>query len=296
VEYIQKNINLAVYTSWLIGGRADFFCLPTTVEELKSCISWSQEQNLPITILGGGSNVLISDKGIRGLTICLKKMTGIEYTENQNSFDIICLSGTGKNELLKLFLKLKLPAALFVAGIPGDVGGGVVMNAGVSENISPREFNEIVSWIEILKPDLSIEKINSNQLKWSYRHCDGWQKGIIVKVGISVPNKQDTQVIERVREANKIRLSKQPLDMPSCGSVFINPKGFRAAQLIDECGLKGLQIGQAQVSKKHANFIVNLGEATANDTWSLIQKVQEQVELKKSVLLKTEVIRLGDWS
>ena len=296
MEYIQKNINLAVYTSWLIGGRADFFCLPTTVEELKSCISWSQEQNLPITILGGGSNVLISDKGIRGLTICLKKMTGIEYTENQNSFDIICLSGTGKNELLKLFLKLKLPAALFVAGIPGDVGGGVVMNAGVSENISPREFNEIVSWIEILKPDLSIEKINSNQLKWSYRHCDGWQKGIIVKVGISVPNKQDTQVIERVREANKIRLSKQPLDMPSCGSVFINPKGFRAAQLIDECGLKGLQIGQAQVSKKHANFIVNLGEATANDTWSLIQKVQEQVELKKSVLLKTEVIRLGDWS
>lgn len=111
-----------------------------------------------------------------------------------------------------------------------------------------------------------------------------------------MPKKQDNQVIEKVREANKIRLSKQPLDMPSCGSVFINPKGFRAAQLIDECGLKGLQIGQAQVSKKHANFIVNLGEATAKDIWSLIQKVQEQVELKKSVLLKTEVIRLGEWS
>lgn len=105
-----------------------------TVEELKSCITWAQEENLPISILGGGSNVLISDKGIRGLTICLKRMSGIEYTENQNSYDIICLSGTGKNELLKLFLKLKLPAALFLAGIPGDVGGGVVMNAGVRKH------------------------------------------------------------------------------------------------------------------------------------------------------------------
>jgi UDP-N-acetylmuramate dehydrogenase len=293
---ISENISLDKYTSWLIGGFADFFCLPRTVEELREAQQWAQERSLPLTFLGGGSNVLVSDRGIRGLTICLKNFSGAQVRTDSNCLRIEALSGTSKSELLKIFLKYKLPPALFLAGIPGDVGGGIVMNAGVAESFTPREFVELVDWVEILRPDGSLIRKNKNELNWSYRHCDGWQPGVITQVGLSWPIEIDEKIIEKVREANKVRLSKQPLDWPSCGSVFVNPTGYKAAQLIDQCGLKGQRIGDAQVSLKHANFIVNLGKATALDTWELILFVQNEVLQKKGVQLKTEVVRLGDWS
>jgi UDP-N-acetylmuramate dehydrogenase len=286
---IRKNEFLAKYTSWQIGGPADNFVLPKTIEEIADAIKWAQNQKLPITILGGGSNVLISDKGIRGLTLCLKNFSGLE----EKGEELICLSGTSKSELLKYFLKQKNPAALFLAGIPGDIGGGVVMNAGVSENIKPKEFCEIVNWIEVLQFDLKIKKID--HLNWRYRHSEGWQPGIITKVAIKIDQTKDPDILNKVKLANQTRLQKQPLDMPSCGSVFRNPEGHKAAQLIDDCGLKGTRIGDAQVSTKHANFIVNTGEAKAEDTWNLILLVKDKVFSSKKIQLQTEVVRLGAW-
>lgn len=292
---IQKNIPLAPYTSWLVGGAAEYFSLPVTLEEVIQAQAWALQQKIPVTILGGGSNVLISDRGIQGLTICLKKFSGITTASVDGNLKITALAGTAKSELLKVFLKNKLAPALFLAGLPGDVGGGVVMNAGVSENFLPREFVEITEWIEVLKPDGKIERLDANQIQWRYRHSEGWQPGIIVRVGISWPQKEDTTILDQVKNANKIRLSKQPLDMPSCGSVFVNPVGHKAAQLIDTCGLKGFRIGGAQVSQKHANFIVNTGNATADQIWQVIEHVKKTVLEQKSVALITEVIRLGAW-
>lgn len=289
---IQSNVPLKNLNSWLVGGSAEYFCLPTSVDELKKCVEWSQQKKLAITILGGGSNVLVADEGIRGLTICLKSFSALEEI---SPGEFVALSGTGKSELLKIFLKNKLPPALFLAGIPGEVGGGVVMNAGVAEGFVPREFCEIVSWIEVLRPDLSIKRFESSDLNWGYRHCDGWQPGIITRVGLSWKNGTDGLILNKVKDANRNRLSKQPLDMPSCGSVFRNPQGHKAAQLVDSCGLKGFSIGGAQVSVKHANFIVNTGDATAAELWDVIIHVQKTVLEQKQVQLQTEVVRLGAW-
>lgn len=290
---IKKNVGLAQYTSWLIGGPADFFVQPQSLDEIKKCIQWAADNHHPITVLGGGSNVLISDKGIRGLVIHLSKFTGTIIEEKEGRLHIFSLSGTPKSELLKIFLRYKLAPALFLAGLPGDVAGGVVMNAGVAELYSPREFNEIVDWIRVLRGQ-TIHTYTRDQLKWSYRHCEGWKPGVIVEVGISWPLLRDDSVLEKVREANTNRLKKQPLDKPSCGSVFINPEGGKSGQIIDSCGLKGFKIGNAQVSEKHANFIVNLGSATATDTRKLIEYVQKTVKEKTGFNLKTEVVFLGD--
>lgn len=292
---ILQNVNLAQYTSWLIGGDADHFCLPETIEDLKEAITFAKTNNLAITILGGGTNVLVSDDGVAGLTICLRRLSKITTIEKDGKLNIEALSGTAKSELLKTFLKNKLAPALFLAGLPGDVGGGVVMNAGVAEAFVPREFMDFVDWIEVMTLDLQIIRLQKNQLNIKYRHTDGWQPHIITNVGMSWPMEVDPTILDKVREANKSRLLKQPLDMPSCGSVFKNPEGHKAAQLIDSTGLKGFRIGDAQVSLKHANFIVNLDKATAKSIDDVISHVQKTVEKEKGIKLTTEVVRLGRW-
>lgn len=292
---ILKNVNCAEYTSWLVGGEAEYFCLPENIQQLQEVLAFSKQQNLPVTILGGGSNVLISDQGIPGLTICLRRFSAVNSEVRDGRIFIQALSGTAKSELLKIFLKNKLAPALFLAGLPGDVGGGVVMNAGVAESFHPREFMEFVDSIEVMNPEGEVHQILKSELKISYRHTDGWQPNIITTVNMSWPLAEDLEILNKVKEANKTRLSKQPLDMPSCGSVFKNPEGFKAAQLIDQCGLKGFRIGDAQVSLKHANFIVNLNQARATDIWDVILHVQKTVFEQKNIQLKTEVVRLGRW-
>lgn len=290
---IESSVRLAAYTSWNIGGEAEHFCQPRNIIQIREATLWASENNKPVTILSGGSNVLISDRGVSGLVIHMSKFTGALVEEKEGRVCIYALSGTPKSELLKTFLRYKLAPALFLAGLPGDVGGGVVMNAGVSEMYTPREFVEIVDWIRVLRGQ-DIVNISRDELKWSYRHCHGWQPGIIVEVGISWPNFPIEGILERVKEANKTRLTKQPLDKPSCGSVFVNPEGGKAGQLIESSGLKGFRIGDAQVSEKHANFIVNLGNATAKDTWNLIQHIQKTVRDKTGFELKTEVVLMGE--
>lgn len=254
---IEENVILKPFTSWIVGGPADLLVQPTNLEQLEDALKWANSRSLPITILGGGTNVLVSDKGIRGLTIALKKFSRTETKEIVDAkgvkrLSIECLSGSGKSDLLKAFLKAKLEPALFLAGLPGDVGGGVVMNAGVGEMIAPREFVEITDWIEVLRPDgETIERIEASKLKWTYRHCEGWRPGIVVRVGISWPLEPKDDVLARVKQANLVRMSKQPLDMPSCGSVFVNPPGHKSGQLVESSGLKGFAVGGAKVSGRY---------------------------------------------
>ena len=274
---------------------ADLFCAPGSEADLKEALSFAKENSLKTTFLSGGTNVLISDGGIRGLVIYLGNLKRIESNVQNDCLEIIAECGVPKSELLKLFLKNKLAPAMFLAGLPGDIGGGVVMNAGVAEDFKPREFVEIVEWIDVIDLNGKSNRMTKNELKWSYRHCDGWQPGVIFKIGLSWPMQQDQTVLDRVREANRVRLSKQPLDLPSGGSTFRNPLPLTAGKLIDECGLKGFKIGGAEVSRRHANFIVNTGAAKASDIDSVIRHVQAEVLRQKKIQLSTEVVYLGDW-
>ena len=292
---VRAHHPLADYTSWQIGGPADFFAEPQSIEDFQMLRQWAQALAIPIQVLGGGSNVLISDQGVEGLVIGMRRFNAYQVDTIEGQLQIVAQPGMRKSELLKIFLKHRLAPALFLAGLPGDVGGGVVMNAGVSEKVVPQEFGELVAEVQVLRPEGTLEIKTSKDLQWTYRHSEGWQPGWIVGVTIRWPQQPQDDILSLVKSANQVRLTKQPLDLPSCGSVFKNPPGQKAAQLIDSCGLKGYTQGQAQVSLKHANFIVNLGGASAQETWGVIQYVQDQVFQKCGVKLHTEVVRFGRW-
>jgi UDP-N-acetylmuramate dehydrogenase len=294
-QLIQKDIVLAPYTSWKVGGLAEYFALPTSVEELQDVLKWAKQNSIPVTVLGGGSNVLISDHGIKGLVLCLRRLSGVESEGlSSGNFDLTALAGTLKTQVMKSFLREGLSPALFLAGLPGDLGGGVVMNAGVSEAREPREFRELVKWIDVVSEDGSqVRRFTNDDIQWFYRRSAGWQPGVIVRVSLSWPYLPQTKMQSLVREAHRLRQKKQPLQQPSCGSTFKNPHQDSAGRLIEECGLKGFTIGGAQVSSKHANFIVNTGSATASDILELIVHVQAVVLAKTSISLQTEVVLLG---
>ena len=292
----DEKQSLAELTWWKIGGLADYIAFPKSINEVKDALAWAKSHSQPVTVLGAGSNVLISDQGIAGLVLCMRQMSGLQVLELEDQIKIECFAGTPKSDLVKVFLKHKLAPALFLCGLPGDVGGGIVMNAGVSEDIVPREFCEIVEWIEVVRDDLQNPiRILKNELQWSYRTSQGWQPGVVVRAGISWPLQPEPEIMNLVKQATKARLQKQPLELPSCGSVFQNPPGNKAGALIEQAGLKGYRVGGAEVSTKHSNFIVNTGGATAADVDAIIRHVQATVQKKFDVSLKPEVKYLGRW-
>lgn len=291
-----KNVSLSAKTYWKIGGEAEYYCEPKTLEELKEAYLKAVKENVPVTVLGGGTNVLVSDEGIKGLVIATRSLNQVSHRIEDGKLIISAQAGAQKSELVKIYLKMKLDPALFLCGLPGDVGGGVVMNAGVSEMVSPREFVEITQSVDVLRPTGEVDRLSKEDLKWVYRKSSGWEPGIIIGAELNWPLQENPQVMNLVREATRKRLERQPLNMPSCGSTFKNPgNGKYAGALIEQAGLKGFQIGQAQVSPKHANFIVNLGGATAQDVHQVIEHVRKTVFQQFSVELETEVRYLGSW-
>lgn len=305
-NFVEKNKPLRELNSWKVGGQAEFFCSPKNLDEIRAAWSWALTKKMPVSIISGGSNVLVPDDTLSGLTLSMHEFAGVEKVETPQaagsnvagetapaSIVIHARAGTPKAEIAKIFLQHRLAPAVFLTGIPGDMGAGVVMNAGIGETRTPREFCEIVSEIEVLKPDQSLVRIPTAELRWEYRHSSGWQPGIIVKVVVRWPMQPDPAVINAVREQTKKRVTTQPLELPNCGSVFRNPHGHKAAQLIESCGLKGYRIGGACVSKKHANFIVNDEGATAADIWQIIEHIRAEVLKQTGVQLETEIVKLG---
>lgn len=293
----EENKSLKDFTSWKVGGSAEFYYAPTSVGELKRALEKAHEDNLPVSVLGGGTNVLVSDKGVPGLVLHTHKLVGVTILDDDKDLRLEAMAGTPKSEVLKVFLKHRLEPATFLAGLPGDVAGGVVMNAGVGHKVSPKEFNEIVESFDVLQKDdngnFREVRIEHSQAQWSYRKSRGWQPGVITRVRMRWPNQPNSEVLNRVREGNKRRKETQPLSQPSCGSVFKNPEGDHSGRLIEACGLKGYAIGGAQVSEKHANFIVSSEGATASDIAQVIRHVQKTVEKEQGIKLTNEVVYLG---
>lgn len=291
---IRQNEPLKNRNWWRVGGLADYFCQPENPSQLREALKWAEQNNQAFTILGGGTNVLISDEGVEGLVISTKKLNHYSFETTQKDLLIECETGTLKSQLMKIFKTHKLAPALFLSGLPGDVGGGVVMNAGVSRPFKPSEFSEIVKSFEVMTAENSTHYHREN-IKWSYRKTTGWEKGVIYKVQFEWPLKRVEDLNEQIKMELQRRRATQPLDQASCGSVFKNPHPQSAGELIEKSGLKGLKIGAAQVSQKHGNFIVNLGGAKALDVHNLIQEVYKKVYDKFAVSLETEVHYMGRW-
>ncbi len=281
------------YTTFRIGGPADALITVQTEQELKDTIVWARDKGYPIIILGAGSNLLVRDGGIRGLVLKLAgEFEEIHLVTRANSSRTMITAGAAV--LVRLLGKFALDQGLaglnFTLGIPGSLGGAIRMNAGAWGGC----MADYVSSIRVLNLNGDIVDMNRDQLQFSYRGLD-LEKGTIILSSRFELKYTDRDALQKeaIRMQKERRLT-QPLSLPSAGSVFRNPSGDKAAgELIDQAGLKGLQVGGAEVSTKHANFIVNKGHAKASDVLELIRQIQEAVFKRYSVNLEPEVIVIG---
>ncbi|TPR17965.1 UDP-N-acetylmuramate dehydrogenase [Apilactobacillus timberlakei] len=284
---ILKNELLSKYTFTKTGGPADLLAFPKSIDEMQELLKFSNSEHLPITVLGNASNLIIKDGGIRGLVIMLTDMNNIETTDNL----VIADAGAAYIDVTIAAQKSSLSGVEFAAGIPGSVGGAIFMNAGAYGG----ETDQIADSIVALTPNNEIKIIKHDELDFGYRHSSIQDNNDIVLQAtfkLTHANKHDIQL--KMDHFNSLRASKQPLELPSCGSVFKRPKGHFAGKLIHDSGLQGYQSGGAQVSTKHAGFIVNVGNASATDYLDVIHHVQKIVYDKQGVKLETEVRIIGE--
>ncbi|MBI0107433.1 UDP-N-acetylmuramate dehydrogenase [Lactobacillus sp. W8089] len=284
---IKTNEPLSRYTYTKTGGPADYLAFPTTRQELKDLLVRARKQKMPVTTLGNSSNLIIKDGGIRGLVIMLPEFNKIEVKKQQ----ITAEAGAAIIAVTKAASKASLTGLEFAAGIPGSVGGAIFMNAGAYGG----EIANVVNSIDEILPDGREVQISGSDLHFGYRHSIVQENhGIVVAATFNLEVGQQPQIQDKMDELNALRRSKQPLEYPSCGSVFKRPQGHFTGPLIIKAGLQGKSIGGAQVSNKHAGFIINTGNATATDYLQLIQLIQKTVKEKFAVQLETEVRIIGE--
>lgn len=284
---IKTNEPLSRYTYTKTGGPADYLAFPTTRQELKDLLVRARKQKMPVTTLGNSSNLIIKDGGIRGLVIMLPEFNKIEVKQQQ----ITAEAGAAIIAVTKAASKASLTGLEFAAGIPGSVGGAIFMNAGAYGG----EIANVVNSIDEILPDGREVQISGSDLHFGYRHSIVQENhGIVVAATFNLEVGQQPQIQDKMDELNALRRSKQPLEYPSCGSVFKRPQGHFTGPLIIKAGLQGKSIGGAQVSNKHAGFIINTGNATATDYLQLIQLIQKTVKEKFAVQLETEVRIIGE--
>ena len=288
---IKENEDMKKHTSFKIGGVADIFVKVKTQQELKGVIEYAKEKEIPITIIGNGSNLLVRDKGIRGITIQI----GMDHINMQETEDgkveIQVDSGVKLGMLASKLQKEGIERFSFAAGIPGTIGGAIRMNAGAYG----KEMKDIVTEVTSLKENGEIQTKKGEDLQFSYRHSRFMEeKEIILSAKLSLEKGNAEEIKRKMEELNASRKEKQPIEMPSAGSTFKRGRNFVTAQLIDEAGLKGYQIGGAQVSTKHAGFIVNTGNATAKDVLDLVDYIIKVIFEKFGKIVELEVEVVGE--
>ena len=279
---------MSKYTSFKIGGPAECLIKIEKKEELKEILLLANKENIPITIIGNGSNILVSDDGIRGITLIIK-IEGIKYLEDGKKVIVNVGAGEKIAKLGRMFLNNQLTGFEEISGIPGSVGGAVRMNAGAHG----KEMKDIVKTVTCMDYLGNEKKFNSSEMKFEYRKSIlKEEKYIVTEVEIELEKGNKEKIKEKMDEYTKFRKEKQPLEYPSAGSTFKRGNDFITAKLIDEAGLKGFSIGGAEVSTKHSGFIINKGDATAKDVLELVNKVKEEVYKKfnKKIELEVEVI------
>ncbi len=276
------------HTSFRIGGAADVYVRPLSEEGLIVTLEECRAQKAPYWIFGKGTNILVSDRGIRGVVI---DMTGLDEMEAEGD-TIRASAGVPLTALARCAAEHSLSGLEFAAGIPGSLGGGVFMNAGAYGG----SMQDVLRSVRVLTKDLEIITIPAEELGLGYRTSRFKTSGEIILSAELVLKPGDRGEIEALmKKLNEQRREKQPLELPSAGSTFKRPEGYFAGKLIQDAGLAGYQVGQAQVSPKHCGFVVNLGGATAADVSRLCRDVQAKVKENSGVSLETEIIFLGEF-
>lgn len=289
---LQYQVSLADFTTLKVGGCAEWFVEPRTVAELQAAYTWAQERQLSITILGAGSNLLVSDQGVSGVVISTKHLRYLKSDPTTGQLTVG--SGYPLPKLAHHAAKLGWRGLEWIVGIPGTVGGAVVMNAGAHGGCTAERLVSAV----ILEPDGTLAVVSAGELGYAYRtsSLQDTPRLVLQATWQLEPGHDPAQVKADTHKHLSDRLRTQPYDFPNCGSVFRNPQQQTAGWLIEQTGLKGYQMGRAQVSEKHANFILNCGGATAMDVYRLIRHVQTAVADRWSVWLHPEVKLIGSFA
>lgn len=284
---VKENEPLALYTYTKTGGPADILVFPTTIEEVKNVVEWVNKEQLPLTVLGNASNLIVKDGGIRGVVLILTKMNQIQIEKKK----VIAQSGARLIDTSYAAYEAELTGLEFACGIPGSIGGAVYMNAGAYEG----EVSETIESVTVLTLAGELKVLKNKDLDFSYRHSAIQEShDIVLEVVFALDHGKKKEIKERMDELTFLRESKQPLEFPSCGSVFKRPTGYFTGKLIQEAGLQGLVWGGAQISEKHAGFIVNIDHATATDYIELIEHIKEVILEVNQVQLETEVRIIGE--
>ena len=282
----KKNEPMSAHTSFKIGGAAEYFVEPKSESELLSVINVAKEKTIPLTVIGNGSNLLVSDEGIEEIVLSTLKMNEIKLLDETHIF---AAAGASLTAVCIFAKNSSLTGLEFAYGIPGSVGGALYMNAGAYGG----EMSQVVASAKSVKDGKLYERA-IGELELSYRHSvySGTDE-IITGVVFELSKGDMAEISEKMETLMSKRKTSQPLDYPSAGSTFKRPEGYYAAALIDECGLKGLSFGGAEVSRKHAGFVINRENATCKDVLTLIDMIKKEVLGKKGVTLSTEVIYIG---
>ncbi|GAB6100373.1 UDP-N-acetylmuramate dehydrogenase [Halanaerocella petrolearia] len=270
------------HNSFKIGGLADALVIPNDKDDLGRLVTYLYQEEISYWIIGNGTNLLISDQGLTGVVIKLSRLSKVEIEGNL----VKAQAGVSLPTLATTVAKYGLSGLEFGRGLPASIGGAVVMNAGVKE----QEIGEMITKVEVLSPSGQFQIYKSDELDFNYRNSSFQDRQeIIVEVELELDSAKRQLIEERMNQKLAQRRENQPLSLPNAGCIFKNPPLDSAGRLIDEAGGKGLRVGDAQVSTKHANFIVNLGNATADDVLNLIQQVEELVDKEYGIQLVREL-------
>ncbi len=279
---------MARYTSLRVGGPADVFARPANRAELAELLAIASRHGTPVCALGRGFNAIVRDAGLAGIVVQLGALRALERLERER---VRAEAGVTHTTLTRFCADEGLAGLEFGVGIPGTVGGWIAMNAGIPEH----EMRDVVERVEIFDPlDHEGRELTGEELHWRYRRLELPAQALVLSATFVLSVDEPAAIRERMREYLDRRLATQPVNEPSCGSVFKNPEGDQAGRLIDAAGLKELRVGGAEISGLHANFIVNRGGATASDVLALIARATEEVETRFGVRLETEVRMLGE--
>ena len=284
---VKENEKLSHYTYTKTGGPADVLVFPKSKDEVAAVVSWVNEKQVPLTVLGNSSNVIIKDGGVRGIVMILTEMDHMEVKRHR----LTVQSGARLIDASRMALAEQLSGLEFACGIPGSVGGAVYMNAGAYDG----EVEEVIESVVVITREGKIKTYSKDELEFSYRHSKLQETNeIVLEVVFDLEKGKHEAIKARMDELTALRESKQPLEYPSCGSVFKRPTGYFTGKLIQEAGLQGLTWGGAQISMKHAGFIVNINQATATDYIELIAHIKKVIMEHYGVPLETEVRIIGE--
>ena len=289
-ENVRQNEPMSGHTTFKTGGNADLLLLPRTEQQIIAALRLLYEYNMPHFFVGRGSNLLVSDDGIRGAVI--KIADGFDRIHVSQDGVLTAQAGAPLHTVCMEAVCAGFGGLEFAGGIPGCLGGGVMMNAGAYGG----ELKDFVSSVDILTPDLEKKTMSHSEMEFGYRSSVAQKKGfLILGASFRLCTQEREACLARMNDFNSRRREKQPLTYPSAGSTFKRPKGAYAGTLIEQTGLKGFTIGGAQVSEKHAGFIINLGSATSRDIYELIDIVRKKVLDHTGILLEPEVKMLGEF-